>query len=62
MNLREDEEISAYYLLPASIIVAFSKHMMTGVLAWLGGIAPSAAIKISEAIDKQKKSLFQTQE
>ena len=24
VNLREDEEISAYYLLPASIIVAFS--------------------------------------
>ena len=44
------------------IVVAFSKHMMTGILGWLAGFAPAAAEQISEAIEKQKKTLFQTQE
>jgi hypothetical protein len=42
------------------IIVAFSKHMMTGILTWMSGFAPGISTKIDDAIEKQKKSLFKT--
>ena len=44
------------------IIVAFSKHIMNGILDFMRSFAPGLASTISEAIEKQKETLFKTQE
>ena len=44
------------------IIVAFSKHIMNGILDFMRNFAPGLATTISEAIEKQKETLFKTQE
>lgn len=42
------------------IIVAFSQHMMSGILAWMRGWAPSLATSIAAQIESQKMTLFKT--
>ena len=42
------------------IIVAFSKHIMSGILDFMRNFAPDLATTISEAIEKQKETLFKT--
>ena len=44
------------------IIVAFSNHMMTGILEFIKGFAPGIATSMSDAIEMQKQTLFKTQE
>lgn len=40
------------------IIVAFSEHIMTGIIDFINKFSPSVASSISEAIEKQRDNLF----
>lgn len=43
------------------LIIAFSKNMMKGILAFMANFAPGIAKSIGDAIELQKKTLFKTQ-